>query len=143
MITKLAIAFGLMSLCVAIHALGLAAAFRSLRHWLSWAQTFWRSTGLLIVVAAATILMHMIEITVWAVFYTWIRAMPDLDTSLYFSAVTYTTVGYGDLLLPKQWRLVGGVEALTGIFMCGWSAAFFFAVANRIYRVNSNQQHLE
>jgi hypothetical protein len=51
--------------------------------------------------------------------------MPDLPSALYFSMVTYTTTGYGDLVLPKGWRLVGGVEALTGILMCGWSPESF------------------
>ena len=51
---------------------------------------------------------------VWATFYWWKGAMPDLPSSIYFSAVTYTTTGYGDLVLPADWRLVGGVEALTG-----------------------------
>jgi len=46
-------------------------------------------------------------------------AMRDLASAFYFSAVTYTTTGYGDLVLPEEWRLVGGVEALTGILMCG------------------------
>jgi hypothetical protein len=58
--------------------------------------------------------------------------MPDLQAALYFSAVTYTTTGYGDLVLPEEWRIVGGVEALTGILMCGWSTGFFFAVASRL-----------
>jgi hypothetical protein len=60
-------------------------------------------------------------------------AMTDLQSSLYFSAVTYTTTGYGDLVLPKDWRLVGGVEALTGILMCGWSTGFFVALVSRLY----------
>ena len=127
-------AFGLMSLCVAIHALGTAAAFVYLRGWLTWSRTFWRSLALLIVIAWGAIVVHLIEITVWATYYTWTKAMPDLHSSLYFSLVTYTTVGYGDLVLPKEWRLVGGIEALTGILMCGWSTAFFFAVVSRLFR---------
>jgi hypothetical protein len=59
--------------------------------------------------------------------------MPDLASALYFSAVTYTTTGYGDLVLAEEWRLLGAVEALTGILMCGWSTGFFFAVVNRLY----------
>lgn len=73
-------------------------------------------------------MFHLIEITVWALFFLWKQAMPDLSSALYFSAVTYTTTGYGDLVLPAEWRLVGAVEALTGILMCGWSTGFFFAV---------------
>jgi len=80
------------------------------------------------------LLLHLIEILVWALLYTWRGAMPDFTTSAYFSAVTYTTTGYGDLVLPPEWRLVGGVEALTGILMCGWSTGFFFAVLSRMLR---------
>ena len=81
----------------------------------------------------AVILLHLAEITVWAGFYLWKDAMPDLASALYFSAVTYTTTGYGDLVLAEEWRLLGAVEALTGILMCGWSTGFFFAVVNRLY----------
>jgi hypothetical protein len=66
-------------------------------------------------------------------FYAWKHEMPDLQSAFYFSAVTYTTTGYGDLVLPKQWRLVGGVEALTGILMCGLSTGLFFAVFLKVF----------
>lgn len=133
MLGRLSFAFGLMALCVAIHAAGLAAALRWLdRLAARRPQTFWRWTRLLIGMAAWTILVHLIEITVWALFYAWKESMPDVQSALYFSAVTYTTTGYGDLVLPKEWRLIGGVEALTGILMCGWSTGFFFAVVNRM-----------
>ena len=84
------------------------------------------------VVAGWMILLHLAEISVWAVAYTAAGAMPDLQSAFYFSAVTYTTTGYGDLTLPPTWRLVGGVEALTGILMCGLSTGLFVAVVNRM-----------
>lgn len=84
--------------------------------------------------------MHLIEITVWALFYFWAEGMPDLHSSFYFSGVTYTTTGYGDLVLPKEWRLVGAVEALTGILMCGWSTGFFFAVVSRMHQQQAKQE---
>ena len=87
---------------------------------------------MLVRTAGWIILLHLIEIAVWAFFYAREHGMPDLQSAFYFSAVTYTTTGYGDLVLPNEWRLVGGVEALTGILMCGWSAAFFFAVVSRM-----------
>ena len=68
----------------------------------------------------------------WATFYWW-TGVADLPSSIYFSAVTYTTTGYGDLVLPADLRLVGGVEALTGL-MCGWSTGFFFAVVSGLER---------
>ena len=55
----------------------------------------------------------------WGLFFVGQDAMPDLPSALYFSAVTYTTTGYGDLVLPQEWRLLGAIEALTGILMCG------------------------
>ena len=121
-----------MALCVAIHASGLAVALRKLRTWRGPTDNYWSSTWLYVRVAAWTVLLHLLEISVWAVFYTTANAFEDVPASIYFSAVTYTTTGYGDLLLPATWRIVGGVEALTGILMCGWSTGFFFAVTSRI-----------
>jgi hypothetical protein len=57
--------------------------------------------------------------------------MPDVESSFYFSGVTYATLGYGDLLLPEEWRLFGPLEALTGTLMCGLSIAFLFAIVSR------------
>ena len=50
---------------------------------------------------------------------------------------TYTTLGYGDLVLPKEWRLLGPVEGLTGILMSGLSTGFFFAVVSRFLAAKS------
>ncbi len=133
MVSKLLVALGLMALCVVIHATGLTLGVRRLRHRAAVAQQFWSWTRLFIRLASRMILLHLIEITVWALFYVWTDAMPDLQTAVYFSAVTYTTTGYGDLVLPAEWRLVGAVEALTGILMCGWSSGFFFVVVSRMF----------
>lgn len=133
MINRLVVACSLMALCVIIHAAGLASALRLLRRPSAKALGFWPSAGLFIVVAIWMVLLHLIEISVWAAAYAWNGALPDLPTALYFSAVTYTTTGYGDVVLPREWRLDGGVEALTGILMCGWSTGFFFAIVNRLY----------
>ena len=122
-----------MALCVAIHAAGITGALRRLRRIAISAQTFWSSLGLFILLALWMVLLHLMEISVWASSFLLDRALPDLETALYFSAVTYTTTGYGDVVLPHGWRLDGGVEALTGILMCGWSTGFFFAIVNRLY----------
>ena len=132
MLSKLLLAWALMALSVVIHAAGVTSAVRWVRRDPRRAPRFWLWTWLFIRLAGWMILMHLAEIAVWAVFYTWQRAMPDLQTALYFSAVTYTTTGYGDVVLPRDWRLLGGVEALTGILMCGWSTGFFFAVLSRM-----------
>jgi voltage-gated potassium channel Kch len=119
--------------CVAIHAGGVTSALQWTRRQPYPGQRFWRWTWLFILLAGWMILLHLSEITAWALLYLFRGAMADLPSALYFSAVTYTTTGYGDLVLPQDWRLVGGVEALTGILMCGWSTGFFFAIVSRMY----------
>jgi Ion channel len=138
MLRQLLIAWGLMALCVVIHATGVTYAVGWLRHPMNAARHFWRATWMFIGLAAWIILLHLIEITAWALYYVWKGAMADLPSALYFSAVTYTTTGYGDLVLPQEWRLVGAIEALTGILMCGWSTGFFFAVVSRLLRAEAN-----
>jgi len=135
MLSRLPTALTLMALCVAIHAAGVSWAVRQLRRRPRPALRFWTMTRLFVIVSVWIVLLHLTQISVWALFYVWRRAMPDLPSALYFSAVTYTTTGYGDLLLPEGWRLLGAVEALTGILMCGWSTGFFFAILNRLHEV--------
>ena len=130
---RLPVALSLMALCVAIHAAGVSWALQRLRLLPRETLRFWASTRLFVGVSVWIVLLHLAEISVWAVFYLWRNAMPDLPSALYFSAVTYTTTGYGDLVLVEGWRLLGAVEALTGILMCGWSTGFFFAIVNRLY----------
>jgi hypothetical protein len=124
-----------MALCVIIHAGGitwLLGRDRARRVTASM-HGFWPSTWLFVRVALWVLLLHLVEISVWAAMFVWNGAMPDAASAIYFSAVTYTTVGYGDLVLPPPWRLDAGIEALTGILMCGWSTGFFFATVSRLY----------
>jgi hypothetical protein len=140
MVSKLFAAWLLMSACVIIHATGIAAVMRHRHLKPAAAHGFWSWLWLFIRVAAVIILLHILEIAVWAAFYVWKDAMPDAQAALYFSAVTYTTTGYGDLVLPAEWRLVGSVEALTGILMCGWSTGFFFAIVSRMFAMQREPQ---
>ena len=132
MLSKLLLMWALMAACVVIHAAGVTAAMRWLRHHRDRSPRFWVWTWRFVRLAGWMIFLHLIEIAVWAFFYEWQNAIPDLQSAFYFSAVTYTTTGYGDVVLPREWRLEGGVEALTGILMCGWSTGFFFAILSRM-----------
>lgn len=130
-----------MAMCVVIHAAGVTWAMRWVRRHPTHSQQFWVWLRLFVRLASGIIVLHLVEITVWALLYEYQGAMPDLTSALYFSAVTYTTTGYGDLVLPPEWRLVGAVEALTGILMCGWSTGFFFAIVSRM--LDPVQEELE
>src|SRR5262245_2783221 len=128
MLTKLVLGLVLMATCVVIHASGVTGALRWLRRTPLAGQPFGPAACRVIRLATWMIVCHLLEICVWALLYWSDAAIPYLESAVYFSAVTYTTTGYGDLVLSREWRLVGGIEALTGILMCGASTAFFFAV---------------
>ena len=125
----------LVAVTVAMHAAGLTVLLRAMRRWQVLPLTrFWPITWLLIRMTWCLMLIHLAEISVWGWFYLRRGCLPDAEAAFYFAGVTYTSVGYGDLVLAKPWRLLAPVEGLTGIIMCGLSASFFFAVVNRIYQ---------
>jgi len=64
--------------------------------------------------------------------YLALGARPDLETAVYFSTASFTTIGYGDVVLDRQWRLVGAIEGANGLLMFGWSTAFLFSVISRM-----------
>ncbi len=72
--------------------------------------------------------VHVSEIWLWAITFLQLDAVSDLESALYFSTVTATTVGYGDLVLENDWRLLGSFEAMSGILVFGISTAFLMAV---------------
>jgi Ion channel len=132
MIENLLIASALVAITVIIHAAGLGMI---LSHVLGAPvrpdTRFWPITWLLIRIAWLLIVIHVFEIAVWALFFWWQNCLPDIESSFYFSGVTYATIGYGDLVLPEEWRLFGPIEGLTGILMCGLSTAFFFVIVSK------------
>jgi hypothetical protein len=126
------IAGGLVVLTVAMHATGFSALLRVLMRSRALDRTGFRPvTGMVIALTCWLILIHLAEIAVWGLFYCWQSCLPDAESAFYFSGVTYTTVGYGDLVLPKAWRMLAPLEALTGILMCGVSTGLFFALVTR------------
>jgi len=128
-LTKILFAGGLVGVTALIHAIGFAALLRVMRrsHTLD-TSGFRPLTGRLIGLTCWLILIHLAEISVWGLFYFWQDCLPDAESALYFSAGAYTTVGSGDLVLPKPWRMLVPLEALTGALMFGLSTGLFFAV---------------
>ena len=90
-----------------------------------------RSAALVVRVTTAVIALHGLQVLVWAACYRWL-CLPSWDSALYFSATSYTTVGYGDIILPSKWRMLGPVEGILGILMCGLSVSLLFAIATRL-----------
>lgn len=89
------------------------------------------STLLIVRVTSLMIGLHIAQILVWAAFYRWM-CFPAWGVAFYFSTASYSTVGYGDLVLPITWRSLGPVEAVTGVLMCGLSVSLLFAIVTRL-----------
>ena len=90
-----------------------------------------RSSVLLVRFTSVILILHLLQILLWAGFYRW-NCFPSWDAAFYFSAESYSTVGYGDLILPLIWRSLGPVESITGVLMCGLSTALLFAIVLRL-----------
>jgi hypothetical protein len=134
MLSVILIACALVAATVAVHTVGLALLLRSLMKSGSVPPAqMWSITWLLIRMAFWLLMISLVEIAIWGLFYLRQGCLPDAESALYFSGVTYTSIGYGDVVLAKHWRMLGPVEGLTGLLMCGLSAGLFFAVVSRIY----------
>ena len=79
------------------------------------------------------LVLHLLEMAVWAAAYSAAGVFTNFETSLYFSLKSYTTVGYGDVLPPSEWRLLGPIEAAVGVLMLGWSTSIIVATVQRLY----------
>src|SRR5258708_9919564 len=82
-----------------------------------------RYAVLMVRFTAAIIALHVLQILMWASFYRWL-CLPVWESAFYFSTASYTTVGSGNVVLPQMWRILGPVERLVGVLMCGLSASF-------------------
>lgn len=142
MLRELLIAFVIVAICVLIHVGGIVifAQFLIRRFPTETLVTMSRQAFLLIIVFGVVISLHLIETCIWATFYFWNHHFPDYETALYFSLGTYSTIGYGDVVLPQRWRLLGGIEGISGVLLCGLSGAFIFAVVNAIYQARIQQR---
>jgi hypothetical protein len=90
-----------------------------------------RSAALVVQLTAAVIVVHGVLILLWACCYRWL-CFPSWESAFYFSASSYATVGYGDVVLPANWRMFGPLESIIGVLMCGISVSVLFATVTRL-----------
>ena len=90
-----------------------------------------RSAALVVRLAMAVVVLHGLEILLWATFYRW-RCLPSWDSAIYFSASSYSTLGCNDVSLPSTWRMLAPLESVIGVLMCGISASLLFAIVTRL-----------
>jgi len=90
-----------------------------------------RSALLVVRLTTAVVVLHGLEILVWASFYRW-RCLPSWDSAVYFSASSYSTLGCSDVSLPSDWRTLAPLESIIGVLMCGISVSLLYAILTRL-----------
>jgi hypothetical protein len=127
----LAVGAGAIVCTIFIHALPLSATLNFLRHERKHGRTgasFWSDFAIVVLAMMFALAAHLIEVALWAVVFVVCGEFPDFGTAYYHSAVNYTTLGYGDLIMTPSWRLLGPLEAANGMLMFGVSTAMVFAL---------------
>jgi hypothetical protein len=124
--------------CVTVHGIGLFSLTRALRGEATLERLRHirplspRGAMFTFAIVLAIIALHGIEIWAFAAVYLAVHAIVDFESALYFSTISYSSVGYNDTHILPQWRLLGAFESILGVILLGWSTAFFFRMLGRI-----------
>lgn len=130
---ELLVALFLMASNVVIHSLGTYVLLRWLHNPRSLGAVGAVRPALRMILRLFLVLptLHFLEAAVWAEFYLMQHCFPDRETAYYFSLKSYTTVGYGDVVISHPWRLMGTLEAIGGVLLFGWSTAILVGFLTR------------
>ncbi len=119
---------------IAIHGLATKGIFHFINRYSGGQKKFFFPKSYWIgFIALVMIFASILESMVWAWAYILLNLLSGLKEALYFSVVTYTSLGYGDITLNESHRLLASIEAANGIIIFGWSTAIVMAVVQRIY----------
>jgi len=136
----------LIAITVSIHAVGTTYLVKYLTRTFLDQEGHWGSRRVLpalTITAIALVFLHTLEIMAWAGAYRVlvpISELADFETATYFSFVTFTTLGYGDITLSDSWRLLSGIQAMNGILLVGWSTALMFAVVQKNWQIDEHEE---
>ena len=119
-----------------LHAAAMLIAFRALmitrpEKWVK--RSHWTRAAATAALVLAMFIAAIVESLAWAATYLALGAFTDAEEAIYFSTVTYTTLGFGDVVMASEWRLLSAFEAANGIIMFGWTTALIVAAVHRFY----------
>lgn len=124
---ELAVATLMVAVIIAIHLGGIDALMKLLRRHRAlqaYGQRLLHEGGAIVPAEAGLFVLHAIEIWLYAGSDRSVGSLPGLEPSLYCPPGSYETVGYRDIVLSEEWRVVGAIESAKGIIVLGWSTAF-------------------
>jgi hypothetical protein len=139
-IDRIVIALLMMFLCTIIHAVFMIGANHTVERRLTRFGPIRGQFGRAVLIWLLTLWMFLaivIEAWLWALVYLFhsaITVIPDPETAFYFSMVTYTTLGYGDVTLTGQWRTLASIQAANGVIIFGWTTALIFYYIQKLYK---------
>ncbi len=135
---QILIGSAMIALTMMIHIagiIGLIACFKIWRTRIEGNRSYTAMTSILVITIVGIFIVHTVEIWIWAVLYRWLGEFESMERALYFSTVTFTTLGYGDITLQERWQLLSSLEAVNGIILFGVSTAFMFAAIRKLFEV--------
>lgn len=134
MLVNLALGVLAMAISVVVHTLGLIAVTHTMTRVTSRLRVRGRRSRIIAMVTTAIGIFGalFVQVAIWACFYRVLGTVDDMETALYFSAVTFSTLGYGDLVPSHEWRLFSALEGVVGLLMIGWSTAYLTAAGLRV-----------
>lgn len=92
----------------------------------------WRQAGMILLVVFGIFALHTVQVWTYAMLYRGLGEFSTFEQALYFSTVSFSTLGFGDLTLGVNWRVLGAIEAVNGLVLIAWSTAFLMNVTNRL-----------
>jgi Ion channel len=128
MLRQIAVGGAIFALCVACHAWAMLVAVRVLQPRLARTGESVALVSTMVAVVCALALAHLAEVGLWGAGMALVGAVGPEEGPLYFAFVSYTTLGYGDVLAAREWRLLGPAAAMSGVLLFGWSTAVIFHV---------------
>ena len=135
LLIPLAVGFVAVICTILIHALPLSATITFVRREKKLGHlglTFWKDMGVVMRTILYAFVAHLIEMALWAVLFVICREFSDFATAFYHSAVNYTSLGYGDIIMSPTWKLLAPLETADGMLLFGVSTAMIFAVIQRL-----------
>jgi hypothetical protein len=117
-----------------IEAIGALFARRSV------GTSLWRNSLATVMLILILLAGHMAQVAVWAMVFVMVGEFGEFAVAFYHSAVNYTTLGYGDIVMSPRWRLLGPQEAVNGTLAFGWSTAVIVTVVTRLFRYRHRAQ---
>ncbi len=154
MITTLAVGFAAMVVCLLVQGVLLFLATRYYATHLNWVKSDSRTMTMLLIaqVMLMLVLGNLTQGGIWALLFIFLGEFSDFGTAYYFSLVNFATLGYGDIVMSNQWRILGPIQAINGVLMIGVSTASITAVVHDAFQrswikrnpdVNASDQSVE